>query len=310
MADDTQRPIVIKRIKKSSGGHHGGAWKIAYADFVTAMMAFFLLMWLLGATTKGELQGIAEYFQSPLKVSLSGGSGAGDRTSAINAGGRDLTRSDDLQMRRGEVKEARRRISPREAQAEVARGEIAKLKGLKARLEELIAANELLQQYRNQLIIDMTSEGLRIQIMDALNRPMFNLGSAQLKPYARDILLALSKPLNEVENRLSLVGHTDATPYAAGERGYSNWELSAERANTSRRVLVSGGIADGKIKRVVGMASAVLFDANDPTSPANRRIAIIVLSRDAEESLNRVSGGVTVANDKGAAKDTPDDKSR
>ena len=310
MADDTQRPIVIKRIKKSSGGHHGGAWKIAYADFVTAMMAFFLLMWLLGATTKGELQGIAEYFQSPLKVSLSGGSGAGDRTSAINAGGRDLTRSDDLQMRRGEVKEARRRISPREAQAEVARGEIAKLKGLKARLEELIAANELLQQYRNQLIIDMTSEGLRIQIMDALNRPMFNLGSAQLKPYARDILLALSKPLNEVENRLSLVGHTDATPYAAGERGYSNWELSAERANTSRRVLVSGGIADGKIKRVVGMASAVLFDENDPTSPANRRIAIIVLSRDAEESLNRVSGGVTVANDKGAAKDTPDDKSR
>ena len=310
MADDTQRPIVIKRIKKSSGGHHGGAWKIAYADFVTAMMAFFLLMWLLGATTKGELQGIAEYFQSPLKVSLSGGSGAGDRTSAINAGGRDLTRSDDLQMRRGEVKEARRRISPREAQAEVARGEIAKLKGLKARLEELIAANELLQQYRNQLIIDMTSEGLRIQIMDALNRPMFDLGSAQLKPYARDILLALSKPLNEVENRLSLVGHTDATPYAAGERGYSNWELSAERANTSRRVLVSGGIADGKIKRVVGMASAVLFDENDPTSPANRRIAIIVLSRDAEESLNRVSGGVTVANDKGAAKDTPDDKSR
>ncbi len=310
MADDTQRPIVIKRIKKSSGGHHGGAWKIAYADFVTAMMAFFLLMWLLGATTKGELQGIAEYFQSPLKVSLSGGSGAGDRTSAINAGGRDLTRSDDLQMRRGEVKEARRRISPREAQAEVARGEIAKLKGLKARLEELIAANELLQQYRNQLMIDMTSEGLRIQIMDALNRPMFDLGSAQLKPYARDILLALSKPLNEVENRLSLVGHTDATPYAAGERGYSNWELSAERANTSRRVLVSGGISDGKIKRVVGMASAVLFDANDPTSPANRRIAIIVLSRDAEESLNRVSGGVTVANDKGAAKDTPDDKSR
>ena len=310
MADDTQRPIVIKRIKKSSGGHHGGAWKIAYADFVTAMMAFFLLMWLLGATTKGELQGIAEYFQSPLKVSLSGGSGAGDRTSAINAGGRDLTRSDDLQMRRGEVKEARRRISPREAQAEVARGEIAKLKGLKARLEELIAANELLQQYRNQLMIDMTSEGLRIQIMDALNRPMFDLGSAQLKPYARDILLALSKPLNEVENRLSLVGHTDATPYAAGERGYSNWELSAERANTSRRVLVSGGIADGKIKRVVGMASAVLFDENDPTSPANRRIAIIVLSRDAEESLNRVSGGVTVANDKGAAKDTPDDKSR
>src|SRR6185436_16942669 len=100
---DKQRPIVIKRIKKNAAGHHGGAWKIAYADFVTAMMAFFLLMWLLGSTTKGELQGIADYFRTPLKVSLSGGSGSGDSSSPIKVGGRDLTRSDDLQMRRGEM---------------------------------------------------------------------------------------------------------------------------------------------------------------------------------------------------------------
>jgi chemotaxis protein MotB len=306
MADDSQRPIIVKRIKKTAAGHHGGAWKIAYADFVTAMMAFFLLMWLLGSTTKGELQGIADYFQTPLKLSLSGGSGTGDRTSPIMAGGKDLTRSDDMQMRRGEMPEQKRRISPREAQSEVARQEATKLKGLKTRLDQVIDANPMLHPYRNQLLIDITSEGLRIQIVDEQNRPMFDLGGAQLKPYARDILLALCQPLNEVENRISLTGHTDAKPYASGERGYSNWELSADRANASRRVLVTGGIAEGKIKRVVGMASAVLFDNNDPLSASNRRIAIIVLSRDAEESLNKVSGGLNVNRGDDAAKDATD----
>lgn len=310
MADDTQRPIVIKRIKKVAGGSHGGAWKIAYADFVTAMMAFFLLMWLLGSTTKGELQGIADYFQTPLKIAFAGGTGSGDSSSVIKGGGRDLTRSDDLQMRRGELPESKRRINPKVALAELARVESVKLKGLKARLDEVIDANALLSQYRNQLLIDITSEGLRIQIVDEKNRSMFDLGSAQLKPHAREILLALSKPLNEVENRISLSGHTDATPYVSGERGYSNWELSADRANSSRRVLVSGGIADGKIKRVVGMASAVPFDPNDPLNPINRRIAIIVLSKQAEESLDKVSGGLAVSGNDEAAKETPDAAAR
>ena len=310
MADDSQRPILIKRIKKNAAGHHGGAWKIAYADFVTAMMAFFLLMWLLGSTTKGELQGIADYFQTPLKVSLMGGTGAGDRTSPLSAGGRDLTRSDSLQQKRGEMPEQKKRIPAREAQAEVAKLEMAKLKGLKARLEEVIDASALLRQYRSQLLIDITTEGLRIQIIDEKNRPMFDLGSAHLKPYARDILLALSAPLNEVENSLSLTGHTDAKPYALGERGYSNWELSADRANSSRRVLVTGGIADGKIKRVVGMASAVLFDGNDPLNPANRRIAIIVLSKQAEESLKKVSGGLAVGKGDDVSKEALDAAAR
>ena len=133
---------------------------------------------------------------------------------------------------------------------------------------------------------------MRVQIVDDLSRPMFDLGSAVMKPYARDILLLLAKPLNEVPNRISVTGHTDAKPYASGERGYSNWELSADRANASRRVLVSAGIDEGKIIRVVGMSSAVLFEPNDPFNPINRRIAIIVLTRQAEESLNTVSGGV------------------
>ena len=304
MADDSQRPIVIKRIKKHAGGHHGGAWKIAYADFVTAMMAFFLLMWLLGSTTKGELSGIADYFRTPLKVAMNGGSGSGDSSSILKAGGRDLTRSDDLQMRRGQRPEDRRVLNVKSIQAELARVETLKLKGLKSRLDQLIDASKVLQPYREQLLVDITSDGLRIQVVDEQNRPMFDLGSAQMKPYARDILLALSAPLNEVENKLSLSGHTDAKPYASGERSYSNWELSVERANASRRVLVAGGIAEGKIKRVIGMASAVPFDPNDPFSPANRRIAIIVLSKQAEESLNKVSGGLAVARGDDVSRET------
>ena len=288
----TQRPIVVKRIKKHAGGHHGGAWKIAYADFVTAMMAFFLLMWLLGSVTKGDLQGIADYFRTPLKVALSGGSGAGDATSIVKAGGRDLTRADDQQMRRGEMPPRKQAVNAAAARAEVARQEGLRMKALKERIEEVIDLNPLLHQYRDQLLVDITSEGLRIQVVDELARPMFDLGSAQMKPYARDILLALAPTLNGVPNAISLTGHTDAKPYASGERGYSNWELSADRANASRRVLVAGGIDERKLKRVVGMSSAVLFDGSDPHNPANRRIGIIVLTRQAEEALNKDSGAI------------------
>jgi chemotaxis protein MotB len=289
MADDTQRPIIIKRIKKVAGGHHGGAWKIAYADFVTAMMAFFLLMWLLGSTTKGELQGISDYFRTPLRVALSGGSGSGDATSPLASGGGDMTRRDSMQMQRGALPEKKPAIKAKDAQAELDRLEGQRLKSLKARLEAVIEANPVMSQYRDQLLIDITTEGLRVQIIDQLNRPMFDLGSARLKPYARDILVGLAAPLNEVNNALSLTGHTDAKPYSSGERSYSNWELSADRANASRRVLVEGGIAEGKIKRVVGMSSAVLFEPNDPLSPVNRRITLIVMTRESEEKVKSES---------------------
>ena len=304
MTDESQRPIVIKRKKASGHGHHGGAWKIAYADFVTAMMAFFLLMWLLGSTTKGQLQGIAEYFQTPLAVAFGSGESSSASSNPINGGGADLTRSDQ-QVKRGALPDQRRLVSVKAAQDLLMRQEMEKLKALKQRVEDVIDANALLRQYRNQLLIDITSEGLRIQIVDEQNRPMFDLGSAQLKPYAREILLALSKPFNEVENKLSLTGHTDAKPFPAGEHGYSNWELSVDRANASRRVLVAGGIADGKIKRVVGMASAVLFDGKNPYNPINRRIAIIVLNKQADEALNRVSGALAVG-DEGVSKEALD----
>src|SRR5262249_22188438 len=159
-----------------------------------------------------------------------------------------LTRADDQQMRRGEMPPRKQVLNAAAARAEVARQDAQRLKALKARVEEVIDLNPLLHQYRNQLLVDITSEGLRIQIVDELNRRMSDLGSAQLKPYAREILQALSPTLNGVPNGITLTGHTDAKPYASGERGYSNWELSADRANASRKVLVAGGIDEGKLK--------------------------------------------------------------
>ena len=284
MADDSQRPIVIKRIKKAGGGHHGGAWKIAYADFVTAMMAFFLLMWLLGSSTKGDLQGIADYFRTPLQVALAGGSGSGDSSHVIKGGGMDLTRQVG-QVKNGDTEAPRRVVSIKAAQEEYARQEKQKLIALKGRLEATIDLSPQLSRFKNQLTLDVTTEGLRIQIVDEQNRPMFAIGSAVLQPYTRDILREIALALNDVPNRITIAGHTDATPYSGGDRGYSNWELSSDRANASRRELLAGGIAEGKILRVVGLSSSVLFDKADPRNPTNRRISIVVMNRRAEETV-------------------------
>ncbi len=288
MSDDSQRPIIVKRIKKSAHGHHGGAWKIAYADFVTAMMAFFLLMWLLGSSSKGELEGIAEYFKTPLKVAMQGGSGSGDTSSVVKGGGKDLS------QKIGQVQKAldpvkKQAISVKEAKEELEKQELNKLQKLKERIEKAIETNPMLKQFKDQILIDITSEGLRIQIVDEKNRPMFDLGGAHMKNYTVQVLQEIGKMLNEVPNRISLSGHTDATPYFSGERGYSNWELSADRANSSRRELISGGMAESKMLRVVGLSSAVMLDDKDPNNPINRRISLIVLNKETEEAI--ISGG-------------------
>ena len=293
MADDSQRPIVIKRIKKAGGGAHGGAWKIAYADFVTAMMAFFLLMWLLGSATKAKLEGISEYFKTPMKVAMTGGSGAGDATSLIQGGGTDLTR------RAGQVKKGE--IETSTSRADQERQESARLQDLKAKLEKAIDNNAKMAQFKKQLKLDITSEGLRIQIVDDQNRPMFDSGGAVMKPYTRDVLREIGRTLNEVPNRISLSGHTDAVPYSGGEAGYSNWELSADRANASRRELVAGGLEDGKVLRVVGLGSAIPFDKENPNSPVNRRISIIVMNKKAEEAITRESRQVEASTAKEVA---------
>lgn len=293
MSDKDKKPIVIKRIKKVAGGHHGGAWKIAYADFVTAMMAFFLLMWLLGSTAKGDLEGIAEYFKTPLKVALQGGSGSGDSSSIIKGGGQDLTRKAG-QVKKADTPQDKKTINLEAAKAELERLETDKLKNLKARLEQAIDANPNLKQFKRQLLIDITTEGLRIQIVDEKNRPMFDLAGAELKPYTREILREIGKVLNDVTNRISLSGHTDAAQYSSGERGYSNWELSSDRANASRRELIAGGMNGDKMLRVVGLSSSVLFNARDPLDPINRRISIIVLNRKTEEAITKDEGRLEV----------------
>lgn len=283
MADEGMRPIIVKRIKKAAHGHHGGAWKIAYADFVTAMMAFFLLMWLLGSTTKGDLNGISEYFKTPLKVAMQGGSGSGDSSSVILGGGKDLTRKEG-QVKMADDPATKKSFNLTAAKAEMERQETLRLEQLKEKIEEKIVNNALLRKYKDQLLLDFTSEGLRIQIVDEQNRPMFALASSSLQPYTKEILYEIGVVLNDVPNRIGLSGHTDSTPYFT-DAGYSNWELSADRANASRRALIAGGMQENKIMRVVGLGSAVHLDRQDPFSPINRRISIIVMNKKTEEGL-------------------------
>lgn len=296
MSEKEERPIIIKRSAAAKAVRHGGAWKLAYADFMTAMMAFFLLMWLLSSVTTKELAGIAEYFRTPLKVAILGGKSAADNSGVIPGGGPDTTRRDG-QLARGDVARQVQVESPE-------RKDAARLRALKARLEKVIDANPLLQQFRKQLLIDITTEGLSIQIVDDQNRPMFANGSAQVQPYMRDMLREIGKALNDVPNRITLSGHTDATQYALGDKSYSNWELSADRANASRRELITGGMDAAKVLRVVGLASTVNLDKDDPNDPVNRRISIIVLNRRAEASLEREAdmGPVDVANTAGSGR--------
>ncbi|MEJ8673756.1 flagellar motor protein MotB [Chromobacterium amazonense] len=275
MTDESQRPIVVKKIKKGGHGHHGGAWKIAYADFVTAMMAFFLLMWLLGSASQGTLNGISEYFKTPLKVALAGGAGAGDATSVIKGGGNDITKQ------AGQVNKA----GARQVEIMQKQQEQARLNELQQKIQQTIDNSVLLKEYKNQLKLEMTPEGLKIQIVDEQNRPMFDSGSSRMLPHTRALLQQLATDLNQLPNRISISGHTDATPFSGGQGGYSNWELSADRANTARRELIAGGLSESKIIRVVGLASAIPLIKSNVFSPENRRITIVVLNKEAEISI-------------------------
>jgi len=286
MAGDAKKlqPIIIKKVKKGGHAAHGGAWKIAYADFVTAMMAFFLLMWLLGSTTEGDKKGIADFFQSPLKVSMLGGSGSGDSSSVVRGGGKDLTRETG-QVKEGDSAAKKASYTLRALKEEQRKAERARLEQLKTKVEDVLAENPKLAALGGQIRLDMTKEGLRIQIVDEGNRPMFDSGSAIVKPYMRELLRELGSVLTEVPNRLTVEGHTDAQAFPGGDKGYSNWELSADRANASRRELVAGGLSEARMLRVQGLAASKLLDAKDPNSPLNRRISIIVMNRDAEDAV-------------------------
>lgn len=280
------KTIVIKKIKKGGHGHHGGAWKLAYADFVTAMMAFFLLMWLLGTTEPSVRQGIADYFTDPWRPSLAGGANTGDATSIIQGGGEDVTQSEGQVKLTNEGKQQTvADASDTDTDEEAERLDINHLMKLKERIDNLIETNPLLNQFKSQLKIDFTTEGLRIQIIDQEKKAMFNTASARMEPYAAQILDQLAPVINELPNRISVSGHTDSVPFPGSGEGYTNWELSADRANAARKQLVRGGLKDEKIIRVVGLASSVHLDREDPYNPMNRRISIIVLNKKTEEGI-------------------------
>ncbi len=274
-ANEKKQPIVVKKIKKGGHAHHGGSWKVAYADFVTAMMAFFLLMWLLGSTTDEQRAGIADYFENPSAVE----GRKGLTTSVIEMGGA-------LEIPRGEgepLKDTSLELSPEE---------MAKLMEDQTRLDQLmemlkaeIEKNPALSEFKDQVLLDITSEGLRIQIVDKEGRPMFDLGSTRLKSYTQVILQEIAKIIDQVPNHVSISGHTDARPYSRDRRDYSNWELSTDRANAARRELVEGGMGTHKMGRVVGLSSSVLFNDQDPYDPINRRISIVVLNRATERAI-------------------------
>ena len=297
MADGKKlQPIIIKRIKKKGHSAHGGAWKIAYADFVTAMMAFFLLMWLLGSTSSGDRNGIADYFSNPVKVSLMGGDGSGNSDSVLPGGGRDLSKSEG-QVDGGDAERAAKLMGAQMARSAQARRDEVRIDALQRKITELIANTPQLAEFGAQIQLDKTADGLHIQIVDAQNRPMFDTGSALVKPYMRDILRAIGSSLGDVENRIALAGHTDATPFGSGQRGYSNWELSADRANASRRELVAGGLPDDKLLRVEGLASSQLRTPEAPGDAINRRISIVILTKEAEaRMLPAAAGSATSAN--------------
>ena len=292
------RPIIIRRKKVVAGGHHGGAWKVAYADFVTAMMAFFLVMWLVATADPEKRAAIFEYFKNPSmqegdspKPAPGQNGPGGASNSAINLGGAmEAPRAGpDVKPMIGQVLEdleaAQREETPEETRARklAEAREKAQLDGLHDQLRSAIDNSQALKPFKDQLLLDITPEGLRIQVIDAQNRPMFDLGSTLLKDYTTRILRELGPYLHSVPNRISISGHTDNTPYGDGRpNSYSNWELSADRGNAARRALVAGGLGEDKIVRVVGVSSAILFDKKDPRNPINRRISIIVMTKKAE----------------------------
>jgi chemotaxis protein MotB len=275
-----RRPIIIIKRPVMAARHHGGAWKIAFADFMTAMFAFFLVMWLLSSSSPKQLTGIAEHFKRPLTEAITGGPAINNSPSVIPGGGDPAAMKEEVKMPE----------SDDEAQ------DVNRLDQMKAQLDKMIEASPLLKEFRPQLLIDITPEGLRIQIVDSNNRPMFDRSSAQVAPYMRTILREISPVINAQPNKITLSGHTDATTYAQGGKSYSNWELSADRANASRRELVAGGLHESKVLRVMGVASSMHLNQSDPLAPVNRRISIVVLNHRAQmliEKANSATGAST-----------------
>ncbi len=293
MAGD--QSIVIKKVKKvSGGGHHGGAWKVAYADFVTAMMAFFLLMWLINTTTPEQKRGIADYF-APASVSPStsgsggilGGTSLGEdgvrgrgESSVVERMAPRTTPQDSTDTNETAAEASTTPVDPREAAeaalaAALARREDAQFESAEISLRQALQEMPELAELSRHVIVDQTPEGLRIQLVDEEGRPMFAPGSAEPQERAVTLLRAVSRVIDQLPNRISIAGHTDAAP--APVTGYSNWELSADRANAALEVLQDNGVRTDRVYQVTGRAGAEPLFPDDPYQAGNRRISIVLL---------------------------------
>jgi chemotaxis protein MotB len=303
-----ERPIIIKKIKKVAAGHHGGAWKVAYADFVTAMMAFFLLLWLLNAVTEEQKKGIAAYFRPTLAVQntsatftiltgqsqpmedMSGGAsqdsdsededqamqqapatGEGDRPQSMEGEKPDIGTGNEPEPGKGD-----KPVDLEEAEKAVAAAEQKQLEQIQQDIKNAIQDDPELKALEKNLKIDQTEDGIRIQLLDQEKISMFPSGSAAMNPRSRDLLEKVAEVVKTLPNKIEISGHTDAKPYAGGDN-YTNWELSADRANASRRVLVGAGISADRLTMIKGRADTDPFVKTDPFDPQNRRISIVLL---------------------------------
>lgn len=285
---ENNQPIIVKRVKRYAAGHHGGAWKIAFADFATAMMAFFLVLWLMSSATPEQKKAISGYFKDPIGFTESaspyvidlGGTPTPAPDKTLNPELKDAPDSQDSAIDSTNTEQ----VDADQVESLADQIERERLELLLQELQNKVEENPELRKFKDQILFEITQDGLRIQIMDAANRPMFDLGSARLQPYFEDILLILAETIKAVPNKISISGHTDAKPYA-GDGEFGNWELSAGRANAARRTLVAGGYPEEQVARVVGYASSALFDRDDPFNPVNRRIDIIVLTKKAQRAI-------------------------
>jgi len=287
-------PIVIKRIKKGEHAHHGGAWKVAYADFVTAMMAFFLLMWLINTTTPEQKRGIADYF-APQSISqtLSGSGGVlggkvMGRDGARAGGAASVFQNNSPTAQANNSHSTQNGGSQGGASSDLAQGADGQAGQQSASnqngefahaaeaIHQSIKDNPEIAALSHQVVIDQTPEGLRIQLVDEDGRPMFKPGSAEPMPYAKQLLQSIAKIVSRLPNRISISGHTEAKPFT-GPKGITNWDLSAERANAGRAIMTAAGLDPDRIYQVAGKAGSEPLLPEDPNASANRRLSIVLM---------------------------------
>ncbi|MBO1924536.1 flagellar motor protein MotB [Thiomicrorhabdus sp. 6S3-12] len=273
-----EQSIIIKRLNKCPHVAHGGAWKIAFADFMTAAMAFFLMLWVLGGTNDEEMKAMAEFFRDPTVIEAS-------PSTLVES--KEAGQTSDAMIDMGGFKDAPKGKEGEEDGSGKAE-ELAQMEAMKLELENKITENDVLNQLKEQLKIEITPNGLQVQILDDRKRPMFGTGVDLPKDYAAKLLKEVGSVLSNTDKKISIAGHTDSSGYHSSSE-YTNWELSADRANAARRLLIEGGVDAAHIAQVVGMSDTVPFDKENPYNPRNRRISIIVLNKEAEEKLRSLS---------------------